>query len=225
MKKLTKANSSHARLSGRGQLLLVALCLAIAWLGFWAYAVLADVPATRIGTEANTLLGSPAPDDVGTRAVTPTMRIDPVSAQVQPGRIFSVAVVIDDVTNLGAFQFDLKYATGIVQPGTDPVSDCVRLGPFLGSNGRQVHKIGPTISEGLIEYAAWSNGSADGPSGSGTLATITLEALDVGTTTLGLQDVTITDPVGTVLAVNVQGGEVTVASGTSVYLPIILNNY
>ena len=224
MKKLTKANSSHVRLSVRGQLLLVAVCLAIAWLGFWAYAVLVDVSATSIGTEANPLIGSLAPGDVRAETVASTMRINPAALEVTAGEIFSVTVEIDNVTNLAAFQFDLSYTANVVQPGTDPVSDCVRLGPFLGSTGRNVYKIGPVVSEGLIEYAAWSSGSAAGPNGSGTLATITLKAGNSGTTPLGLREAIITDPVGTELDVNVQGGEVTVTSG-GVYLPIILKNY
>jgi hypothetical protein len=115
MKKLTKANNSHARLSVRGQLLLVALCLATAWLGFWAYAVLAEAPATGIRAEADTLLGSSAPNDVTTRAVTPTIRIDPVTSTAdQAGESITVSVKIDNVTNLRAFEIQLSYNANIV---------------------------------------------------------------------------------------------------------------
>jgi hypothetical protein len=203
MKKLRKTNSPHAGLSVRGQLLLVFVCLVFAWLGFWAYTVLADVSVTN----------------------TAMMRIDPVCWELDPGQSFSVTVVIDNVTNLGAFQFDLSYNASIVHVTG------VTLGPFLGSTGRPVSEVGPDInnSTGLTSYGAWSGPSSlDGPSGSGTLATITFDTVGLGTTPLSLQNVEITDPVGIVLAVNFEGGEVAdecPESDFSVYLPIVLNNY
>jgi hypothetical protein len=228
MKELTKANTSQARLSTRSRLLLVPVCLAIAWLGFWAYVVLADAPATGSEAGANTSPG--ASDEAVTLAATATMRIDPLNSTVEVGDIFSVTVAIDNVTNLAAFQFDLNYNSGVVQPGTDPASDCVRLGPFLGSTGRSVNKIGPTISDGLITYGAYTLDppSMPGPSGSGTLATITFKAVAIGTTVLSLKNESATDPVGASLAVDVQDGQIEVgpdqANGFYIYLPLVLNN-
>jgi hypothetical protein len=220
MNELTKTDTPPTRLSTRIRLLLVPVCLAITWLGFWAYVI----PATSSGIEAAALPRSSALN-VATTGATATMRIDPVSSTVAVGQIFSVTVVIDNVTNLGGFEFDLSYTAGIVQPGTDPVSDCVRLGPFLGSSGRDVHKLGPNVSDGLIEYGAWSSGAPAGPSGSGTLAIITFKAVATGTTPLGLRNANATDPVGTVLAVNVQDGQVEVRDSFLVYLPIVSRNY
>ncbi len=228
MKKLTKANSPQARLSFRGQLLLVPVCLAIAWLGFWAYAVLADVPATSIGTEADMLLRSSASDKVTTQIAT--VRIDPPAKTVGIGSTFTFDVWIDDVNNLGGFQFDLDYNSSIVHVDVSSPHYGADPGPFPGSTGRSVFELGPTVNNttGYMIYGVYTAGSAPGPSGSGLLATIYFEAVDVGTSSLLLQHVTITDPNGNVLDLGPpQGGEVTVGEPEDffVYLPIVLSNY
>lgn len=208
MKKRTKANVSGPRFSIRGQLLLVLVCLVVAWLGFWAYTVLADVQVTN----------------------TATMRISPGSSQVGAGETFSVTVGIDSVTNLGAFEFELNYNNTSIVQVTEPYTDHVTLGPFLGSTGRTTYPLGPNIcGASCIRYGAYSLGSSGGPGGSGTLATITFDAVGLGTTPLSLQNVQITDTGGNALAVNVQHGEVVVGEGPGedffVYLPIVLKSH
>ena len=212
MKKLTKVSVSYPRFSVKGQLLLVLVCLMAAWLGFWAYAALADVSVTN----------------------TATMRIDPADLQVAPGQSFSVNVVIDNVANLGGFQFDLDYNPSIVHVDVSLPHGGADPGPFPGSTGRSVYELGPNVNNttGHMSYGLYTTGSAPGPSGSGTLATIYFEAQQqIGTSSLLIQHEQITDPVGNILNVTRQGGVVTVGEGpaptpgSSVYLPIILNNY
>jgi hypothetical protein len=118
-----------------------------------------------------------------------TVRVDPAESVVDVGETFTVTVMIDEASDLGAFQFDLLYV-----PTTVTV-DGVAVGDFLDSTGRTVSPVGPVIDnqEGRVGFGAWTVGSAPGPNGTGTLATITLTAQDVGVSPLDLQEVKVLD--------------------------------
>jgi len=137
-------------------------------------------------------------------ALATLVRIEPPDTTVRIGSPFTVTASILNVTDLGGFQFELTY---------DPT--CVEaigatLGPFLGSTGRSVAEVGPTFEPGSVTYGAYSFGADPGPNGDGVLATITLEATSVGTSTLHLQDVVATDTIGVAIAVGTQDGNVRV---------------
>ncbi len=145
------------------------------------------------------------------------IRIVPAIQEVASGDTFVINVTIEGATNLGAFQFDLLYDPIIVT-----VAD-VALGPFTGSTGRTTNPLGPTIevrgSAGMVSFGAYTYGSQSGPQGSGVLATVTLTAMGSGTSTLQLQHVQVTDTVGNVQLVSVEGGTVAVAAPASASTP------
>lgn len=118
-----------------------------------------------------------------------TVRIDPAQSVVDVGETFTVTVMIDQASDLGAFQFDLLYIT------TTVTADGVVMGDFLGSTGRTVSPVGPIIDNqaGRVSFGAWTVGSAPGPNGTGTLVIITLTAQDVGISRLDLQEVKVLD--------------------------------
>lgn len=115
-----------------------------------------------------TLYVTPAPDTV--------LKIDPRDKTVMlGGGPFTVDVVVDDVDDLGAFEFTMVFSPTVMQV------DDVALGPFLGSTGRTVSSVGPTIDNvnGTVTFGGFSYGTAPGPSDPpgppfGVLATITL---------------------------------------------------
>ncbi len=149
-----------------------------------------------------------------------TVRIDPPAKTVGLGSTFTFDVWIDDVNNLGGFQFDLDYDPSVVHVdrvsphyGADP-------GPFPGSTGRSVFETDPTGSfvnntTGDMTYGVYTTGSAPGPSGSGLLATIHFKAMKVGTSALDLNNVEVADTAGNVIPCNPpQDGTVTVIPST-----------
>ena len=77
-------------------------------------------------------------------------------------------VVVKDATDLGAFEFSLKYDPNIVTIET------VTLGDFIESTGRNAYEMGPVIdnSGGTVKYAVYTVGKAAGPSGEGILVGI-----------------------------------------------------
>lgn len=138
-------------------------------------------------------------------AQEPTVRLEPATLQAEAGSAVDVTIRIQDVTNLGAFQFDLTYDPTIVEV------ENVTLGDFPTSTGRSVNPLGPRIEAGKAVYGAFSFGEAVGPDGSGTLAVVTLQALAGGQTPLGLQNVQVIDVSGSRIPAATEGGSVTVA--------------
>jgi PKD repeat protein len=145
-----------------------------------------------------------------------TVSIEPVTSTVQSGDTFTVSVVISDAVNLGAFQFDMHYDPTAVH------AEGAAMGPFLGSTGRNVGPVGPTIDNdgGTLSFGAFSFGTQAGPQGRGVLAEITLTAKGVGTSPLDLQAVQVLNPAA-------EAQPVTVSHGTAVvkgklYLPLVV---
>ncbi len=120
-----------------------------------------------------------------------TVKVDPPESFPDRGSTFTVDVAIEDAQNLGAFEFELTYDPTCIQ-AVD-----ASLGPFLGSTGRSVAPVGPTLRTGSITFGGYSWGSAAGPNGDGVLASISfLAGPNECDSTLHLQNVTLTDTAG-----------------------------
>jgi len=122
----------------------------------------------------------------------PTVRIDPPERYVNENAPFTFNVVIDNASDLGGFEFDLTYGPACVT-ATDAT-----MGSFLGSTGRGVGELGPTLGSGVIGYGGYSWGTTGtGPYGSGVLATISFNAgSNECSSSLHLQNVSLTDTYG-----------------------------
>jgi hypothetical protein len=125
-------------------------------------------------------------------AQEPTVHIELPSTQVAAdGGPFTVSLIVEDVTNLGAFQFDLTYDSAVL------TSAGIEGGPFLGSSGRQVQCLPPRMEEGLVGLTCVTLGATPaGPDGSGVLASITFQPVASGSSSLHLARLTLTDPPG-----------------------------
>jgi hypothetical protein len=127
--------------------------------------------------------------EVGAIAPGTRVRLEPADLVVGLSETFIVQVVIEEVANLGGFEFDLIYDPSILQ-----VQEVV-VGDFLGSTEQSVVPVGPETNnaEGKTTFAAASFGSGPGPSGAGVLAIITCIARGEGSTVLRLQEVQVLD--------------------------------
>ncbi len=137
-----------------------------------------------------------------------TVHIELSSAEAPTaGEPFTLSLIVDGVTNLGAFQFDLTF-----DPGVLAVQD-VQGGDFLGSSGRQVECLPPRKDVGLIGLTCVTFGATpDGPTGSGELATITFEPLAAGSSSLRFSRLTLTDPPANPMPARAQNAVVTMGS-------------
>jgi len=153
----------------------------------------------------------------------PTMRVDPVESVVDVDETFTITVMIDEASDLGAFQFDLLYIT------TTVTVDGVALGDFLGSTGRPASPVVPIIDNqaGRARFGAWTLNSAPGPDGTGELAIVTLIAQGAGISTLDLQDVLVLDTNAQLQTHTIEDGIVVVGGTPSqeIYLPLVLKGW
>lgn len=140
---------------------------------------------------------------------------------VAVGQSFPVQVHIDDVANLGAFEF--RFISNLAVAATQ--ASTIQVGDFLGSTNRTTGELRLDQGSGPV-YGVYSYGTANGPSGSGLLATLSVRAVGAGNSILALEDVQITDIDGTPLLLEVIGTSVSVQSGSSrypIYLPILFH--
>ncbi|MCB0216497.1 MAG: carboxypeptidase regulatory-like domain-containing protein [Caldilineae bacterium] len=116
--------------------------------------------------------------------------VDPPQSGLSQGASGRVAVAVEAVANLGAFEVELRWDPAILRV------DAVELGDFLGSSGRQVIPVEPEIdnSQGRLRFAAASLGREAGPSGAGALFAIGFTGLALGETRLALGETLLTTP-------------------------------
>jgi len=165
-----------------------------------------DFSATNGGPWNNHCFDIPVEPPYGT-----ALRVEPPDQEVcLTSGPFHVDVVVEGVTHLGAFEFDLVYDPAIV------AATSVALGPFLGSTGCTVMEVGPNIDNvaGRLEYGGLVLGTCTGPSGDGVVATVTFEPIALGNSDLTLENEQLLDsdtPPGPITPVNLYHGHVTVA--------------
>jgi hypothetical protein len=123
------------------------------------------------------------------------------------GAPFSAKVVVDDVANLGAFEFELHYDDSILQYVK------VAEGPFLASSGRVVQCLDPQLATGSVHFVCVTLGPTPaGPDGSGTLATVDLKPVGAGVSPLQFQVVTLTHPNAEQIPATYEHGSISVAN-------------
>jgi hypothetical protein len=122
---------------------------------------------------------------------------------------FDVDVLVEDVSNLGAFQFVL-----VADPAVATV-ESVAKGEFLASSGREVYCPEPTIEGGSIRFTCVTLGQTpeQGASGTGVLATVTFQTRGSGRSDLELSLFKLNEPPGTSIPATSVNGEVRVKAG------------
>ena len=148
----------------------------------------------------------------GTTTAPPVFKILPESQTIQVGETATINIQIEDVTDLGGFEFKLRYKTNIIE-----IKEVdIQVGVFLTSTGQQVINANPKFStEGddtVLFYGAATYGDQPPPSGTGVLATIELKGISAGTTTLDLFDVQAGDADANPNSVDVIDGSIIIES-------------
>gem|GEM_PF-2333815 len=134
--------------------------------------------------------------------------VPPEEETLTLGTTETANVVILGARNLGRYRFTMDFNPNVVH-----VLD-VQDASFLGSTGRTVFPLGPDIDNvaGTVTFEAISAGPpAEGPDGSGVLATITMEMVGVGNSDLDLHDVEVSTTLAEQEVPNVvRDGQITV---------------
>ena len=117
------------------------------------------------------------------------LRIDPPEKTCYLGGSCSVDIVVENVTNLGSFEFILDFNPSVIR------FDYFEEGPFLKSTGRSTSCNGFPVGNGSEQFGC-ASGSATGqagPSGSGVLAKAFFTPLAEGETPLDLHNTALYD--------------------------------
>lgn len=154
-----------------------------------------------------------------------TVRVLGPAAPVAVGQTFTVTVAIENVQNLGAFEFEVNFNPAIASTSVD----AIQLGTMLGSTGRTTGVLrlasSPTLP-GAPLFGAYSYGTPAGPNGSGVLATFSMNAVAPGASQLSLSGLKVTNTQGQELQATATAGSVTVGNTTvrPIYLPLLRRN-
>lgn len=136
--------------------------------------------SARVHTEA---LSNP-PNHVAPATNSATVKVNPPNQNVSWQETFTVDIAVEGAEDLAAYEFAFEFDSDVVR--VEKVED----GGFLGSTGNDVSTSGPhDYGPGRIRFSAVASGLRDGPSGTGTLAIVTLCADSGGTSSLMLDDV------------------------------------
>lgn len=135
-----------------------------------------------------------------------------VRLEVPPGVIgvedppFTVDVVVEDIVNIGGFQFDLHFDPSVLTFVN------VEMGPFLGSSGRRVECLDPRVGPEYVQFVCVTLGALPpGADGSGVLATVTFDPASPGTSPLRLERVIIARLDGERIPATDEDGSISVA--------------
>ncbi|CAN2041724.1 hypothetical protein GMMP15_570001 [Candidatus Magnetomoraceae bacterium gMMP-15] len=179
-----------------------------------------DTGAERIGIitiTANGATNSPKTVEVRQAAVGPPedtiLSITPPFQQFKKQTSFTTQIEIADVTNLGAFGFEVHFDPSLV------CAQSVELSDFLSSTGRSVLPVQNNINctTGVINYAIATFGTNDGPNGSDVLLTINWLSLNnYGSSDIQLENVQLTDINGNDILHTIQNATVDIAPVLSV---------
>jgi hypothetical protein len=169
--------------------------------------------AAGVGLLTALLAAAPAhaQDGAVMRIVAPVEEIDASSDEV------TVDVVVDNVTNLGAFQFVLTFDEDILEyKSTD-------RGDFLGSTDREVSCDETLQQGGALRFVCRTlRLEPPGPDGSGKLVTVHFDPKDSGTSALTLTNAKLVTPAAEEMPSTTADAELKVKGGGSNILMIVL---
>ncbi|MCW1971026.1 MAG: cohesin domain-containing protein [Anaerolineae bacterium] len=149
-----------------------------------------------------------------------TLTLAPSSPTVNVGDSRVLQVFINNVSDLGAFEFILSYNASVVTVTS------VDLGPFLGSTGRSPFIAAKSFDNttGKVVVGIASLGNAAGAVGSGVAISITFKGgAAVGTSQLTFSGVQITNVAGNTIASTAQNSSIAVQASAATSQPTATN--
>ena len=144
------------------------------------------------------------------------INIDTKSPTLKVGEKRTIDLNLQNVQNLGAYEFNLTYNPSVVH--VDSISNA----SFLGSTNRTVVTLDPPNSDnstGTASYGAFTFGTASGPDGNGTISQMSLTGVGPGNSDLFLNTISVTDIDGTLIPISISPASLTISSPTPTLTP------
>jgi general secretion pathway protein D len=156
----------------------------------------AAAPTPAPQPQAQSAVPAPGAAPVPSQPVVPAgmgvpgarLRFDPTSVTLAPGQTATLAVAVDNVTDLYSIPMMLQYDPAVISV------DDVQHGTFLSSGNQEIAIVqGGDKSRGQVMIAATRQPNTPGVTGSGTLLGIVVKALAPGSSKLSIVQVNAKD--------------------------------
>ncbi len=167
--------------------------------------------STTMTSTTSTTLTTTTTSTTTTTMPIPRLYLNPESQTVSIGSRFNVSITVDNITDLYANQFTLKFNPDTLTALN--LSGGNLLGKDNGSTIIIINRINNTA--GKAEYAETRVGAGNGISDSGILAVMEFNATANGISTLGLEGVLLSNSSANGIAVNIVNGSVSVGVVTT----------
>jgi len=145
------------------------------------------------------LFGSFAVLGIKSVAAVPALSVTPASVSGAPGYVFTLDISIADVTDLNTVEFVLGWSQGSLKFRN------IAEGPFLPSVGGTYWVYAVGVAGENVKFGDMIT-SPDGASGSGVLATVTLEVIGGGSCDITLSGIKLLDTPGNEMSYTATGG-------------------
>lgn len=152
------------------------------------------------------ILAGASYSDFDTDSSAKPMLIFQTTDRPSVGHSFKISAVIQNVSNLSGFEFDVRYN----QSYLDVVS--VSEGTFLSSYGNTYWMGANTLQAGVIKEIVCVLSRSGGKTGSGTLVEIVFSAKVAGTCLLSFENVGLSDQNGMKILNNITNSSVVITS-------------
>jgi hypothetical protein len=151
--------------------------------------------------------------------------ISPTVITTSIGAPATVEVWVQDVEGLYAGGFDIDFDASVVRvQDANPFVDGVQIEPgsWLERQLEAANKAYNTT--GHIEYSVTQSRPATGKDGSGILARITFVGKSEGSSLLQFSRLKLVDDELVTISASAQDGQVVVAGGARIYLPVVIRS-
>jgi hypothetical protein len=153
---------------------------------------------------------------LGARSAEPALGQGTTVRVVSPGTAsvgdtVAVEIRVENVANLGAYEWTLTYDANVLELAGDPAN-----GDFLASSGRQVSCPSPIVGLGTVRFGCGTVGSLTlpRPSGSGLLSTVSFKALASGSSSFCLSSAVLADADSNDIPTGVVNDSIAVGGGS-----------
>lgn len=160
------------------------------------------------GETASSLQNQPPPAVAVVPGDLPVVWIAPSHINSELNKVGVINIQVANVENFGAFQAEFAFDPDLIQ------IEAVNVGNFFENSDRDTTPLTTLINNeaGTISLGAFTSGAGIGPSGQGTIVSISFVAKELGLSGVSLSDVRVFNAIGENINVAVVDGRIFVPS-------------
>jgi hypothetical protein len=185
----------------------------------------APAPWTASRATAQAAAGAPRVLSFAPQAAATTVVISPTVITTSIGAPATVEVWVQDVEDLYAGGFDIDFDPSVVRvQDANPFVDGVQVEPGSWLQRQLEAANSADNTAGQIKYSVTQSRPETGKDGSGILARITFVGKSEGSSMLQFSRLKLVDDELITISASAQDGQVVVAGGARIYLPVVMRS-